>query len=311
MSNVLITGASGFIGRSLIRLLADEHAVTAMTRTPASFSENVAHAIATLDDRAGLATALEGQDVVIHAAGKAHGPISAEEYHATNLQGTATLLEESARQNVGRFIFLSSISVYGKTHSETMLSESSSLEPITLYGKSKLAAEHAVQELSQELGVEYVTIRPPAVYGDVAPGSFRRLIKLVGARLPLPLANATNKRSYVSIANLSDFVRLCITHPASKNTTFHVSDDADISTADLIVELSRAFGHKPLLVPIPSMVMELGAKLVGQPDLYRQLFGRLQLDISKAKSELGWRPPQSLMNGLLLATAPFRLPAED
>ena len=298
MANVLISGASGFIGRSLVNHLADEHTVTAMTRRADSFPESVRSTISTLDDRASLASALKGQQVVVHAAGKAHGRVEAGAYTAVNLHGTVAPLEASARQNVQRFVFLSSVAVYGKTHSDVPISESTPLQPVTAYGQSKLAAEQAIEQLAGELGIEYVTVRPPAVYGHMASGNFQRLTRLVKAGLPLPLGRATNPRSYVSITNLSDFIRLCISHPEGKNNVYHVSDDVDVSTADLIRQMSLAFGHKPRLIPVPLALLKLGATLIGQPDLYHQLCGRLQLDISKAKSNLGWHPPQTQSSAL-------------
>jgi len=106
--------------------------------------------------------------------------------------------------------------------------------------------------------------------------------------LPLPLGLANNKRSLVAIDNLVDFIITCILHKKAKNEIFLISDDEDISTAELLRKLSLAFGKKAFLLPIPIKWITYFLILIGRKEDGVRLFSSLQVDSSKAKELLNW-----------------------
>ena len=147
--------------------------------------------------------------------------------------------------------------------------------------------------IARQTGLEVVIIRPPLVYGPNAPGNFGRLARLISKGLPLPLAAIENLRSFVSIDNLLDLIVCCISHPAAANQTFHVSDGVDISTPNLLRLMGEALGQTVRLIWFPVGLLKLAAALLGKRLEMSSLCDSLQIDISKAKSLLGWTPPQS------------------
>ncbi|EOX1305296.1 hypothetical protein ACPDKS_002561 [Vibrio cholerae] len=112
--------------------------------------------------------------------------------------------------------------------------------------------------------MEVVIIRPPLVYGPNAPGNFGKLAKLASKNLPLPFGAVKNLRSLVAVDNLVDLITTCIDHPNAANQTFLVSDDHDVSTTELLYELTLAAGKKPRLLPIPMNWLYLAGKLTGE-----------------------------------------------
>jgi nucleoside-diphosphate-sugar epimerase len=115
---------------------------------------------------------------------------------------------------------------------------------------------------------------------------------------PLPLGAVHNQRSLVALSNLVDFIVTCITHPQAANQTFLVSDGHDLSTTELVRGMARAAGVPARLMPVPVWALQEGASLLGKGDAVQRLCGNLQVDISKARTLLGWVPPVSVDEGL-------------
>jgi nucleoside-diphosphate-sugar epimerase len=136
------------------------------------------------------------------------------------------------------------------------------------------------------------------VYGPGVKANFASLMRVVIRGWPLPFGSIKNARSLVGLDNLVDFIHCCMTHPAAANQTFLVSDGEDVSSAQLVLELATAAGVRPNLWTIPLWVLELGARIFGKRNALHRLCGSLQVDISKARSMLGWHPPVSLQEGL-------------
>ena len=116
--------------------------------------------------------------------------------------------------------------------------------------------------------------------------------------LPLPLGAIKNMRSLVSIDNLVDLIVTCIDHPKAAGNIFLVSDDFDISTTELLKELTRAAGKKPHLIPIPMALVRGLAILLGKRAVTDRLCGNLQLDITHTKNTLDWSPPVTFQEGI-------------
>ena len=171
------------------------------------------------------------------------------------------------------------------------------------YGHSKHEAEQGLRQLSADTGMEVVIIRPPLVYGPGVKANFAALMRAVHRGWPLPLGAVHNRRSLVALDNLVDFIVTCITHPQAANQTFLVSDGQDLSTTELVSGMAQAAGVPARLLPVPVWALQMGGSLLGKGDAVQRLCGNLQVDISKARSLLGWVPPVTVEEGLRRAMA--------
>jgi nucleoside-diphosphate-sugar epimerase len=301
---VLVTGASGFIGKYLCQSLSEQNfEIVIVTRGQANAKENITVINKTLNINTDWSETLKGINVFIHLAGRAH--VMKEEasdpyqaYAEINIEATKHLAEQAALNGVKRFIFLSSVKVNGESTKKSAFTESDQPQPEDDYGKTKYEAEKVLSNIAQETGMEVVVIRPPLVYGKGVKANFKNLIKLSQSGLPMPFGAIHNKRSLIYIENLIDFIMVCIDHPQAANQTFLVSDDHDVSTTQLIQSIANASSKKSRLIPIPISWLTLVFKLIGKKSLSDRLFGTLQVDISKAKTLLGWKPPFSFKDGI-------------
>ncbi len=304
--NVILTGSTGFLGSQLAKALrtkADVDLTAAVRRRieiPAAYIVEVQG----LDANTDWTTALINQQVVIHAAARAHimkdeiaDPLA--EYRKVNVDGSLNLARQAAAAGVKRFIFISSIKVNGEQTALGLPFTADSIpSPEDYYGISKWEAEQGLQKLAAETGMEIVIIRPPLIYGPSVKGNFASMIKLVEKALPLPLGSVHNKRSFVAVDNLVDLIITCIDHPAAANQVFLAGDGQDLSTTELLFGVARAAGKPSRLIPVPVTLLKLAAIVLGKKAMADRLLGSLQVDISKAQTLLGWKPPVSVEEGL-------------
>lgn len=308
---VLVTGATGFVGTALVdRLVRDgRFTVRAVVRGNAQgLPEGVERTLGELDAGWNWQDGLVDVNTVVHLAARVHvmrdgaaDPLA--EYRRVNVAGTLNLARQAARTGVQRFVALSSVKVNGESGT---YSESDPPAPEDPYGVSKLEAEVGLRAIAADTSMEVVVIRAPLVYGPRVRANFEMLIRAVARGIPLPLGAAGNRRSFVAVDNLVDFVVTCMEHPAAANETFFVSDGEDLSTADLIRRLARAMGRPARLIPISSSVLSAAAALAGRRDLARRLLGSLCVDITKARQRLAWVPPVSVDEGLRRAVTSTR-----
>jgi len=312
---LLVTGASGFIGRRVCQNLTQlNHRVRTVTSSRASelrlFASvpmvdlldvvRVNHEAISPRD---WARACDGVDAVIHLAARAHvlretlGDVYAV-YRKANCEVTLALALAALESGVKRFIFVSSIGVNGAETFDAPFTPSDTAAPHSPYAVSKCEAEIGLSKLAEQRGLDVVIIRPPLVYGPGAPGHFGALMRAVQRGWPLPLGAVHNQRSLVALDNLVDFIITCITHPLAANQTFLVSDGQDLSTNELVRGMAQAAGLPARLLPLPVWALRAGASLLGKGDAVQRLCGNLQVDISKARSLLGWVPPVSVEEGL-------------
>jgi UDP-glucose 4-epimerase len=306
---ILVTGATGFIGKAVLeRLLAKDQAryvaVAARNGGQQWPGKVLPRVTGDLEPSTDWSVALEDVSAIVHCAARVHvmddtatDPLA--EFRRINVQGTLNLARQAAAKGVQRFIFISSIKVNGEaTQSGAPFFADGISAPLDPYGVSKMEAEQGLHEISAQTGMEIVAIRPPLVYGPGVKANFAAMMRWLKRGVPLPLGAIHNQRSLVALDNLVDLIVTCLTHPAAANQTFLVSDGEDLSTTQLLRRMSHALGKPARLIPVPASVLKLGAALVGKPELAQRLCGSLQVDISKTRELLGWRPPVSVDEGL-------------
>jgi UDP-glucose 4-epimerase len=309
MRNVLVTGASGFIGRAMCsRLTTSEVPVVAAVRRhitdiPAEVRQVVTGEIhgATAWD-----AALEDVSSVIHLAGRAHVTHydSPEKCRRVNVDGTLALAHRAAAVGIERFVFVSSIKVNGEGRA-TPYSSMDHAAPQGAYARSKWEAEQSLRQIERETGMAVVIVRPPLVYGPGVRANFLSLMRIIHTGVPLPFGTIDNRRSLLFLDNLTDALAQCLEHPAARGETFLVSDGEDISTAELIRRLATAMGIRPTFLPVPSAMLRVAARVVGRSEMVERLTTSLTIDGRAIRTQLNWTPPVSLQQGLGLTVADY------
>jgi len=301
---LLITGATGFVGTALVKKLNSSYDTMAVVRSQSNILPSSTHQL--IAKNIFEAEFPNDIDIIIHLAGRAHilneqvtDPLA--EFRKVNVEGTLQLAHQALKKKVKRFIFMSSIGVNGTITKQQHFTEDSVPQPHANYAISKLEAEQELKELFAGSDTELVIIRPPLVYAAHAPGNFARLLKLVTTNLPLPFAGTRNKRSFVALENLVNFIQICIEHPNAANQTFLVADQESISTRELVQYLKQGMGKTARFIYIPQSLMKLCAICIGKSKLYEQLFESLEVDTTKAQNLLGWTAPLSTQQAMLQA----------
>jgi len=307
--SILVTGATGFIGKALLEYLRGEaYDVLGSVREEVAVARGLVRApelSATSDWREALA----GRNVVVHTAARAHVLKETEQdplavFRMVNTAGTLNLARQAADAGVRRFVFISSIGVNGAfTRAGESFTEQSPPAPHNPYAISKWEAEQGLQDIARETGMEVVILRPPLIYGPGVKANFLHLLKLVESGLPLPLGGIQNRRSFLFLGNFVDAIRVCIEHPAAAGQTFLLDDGELVSTPELIRAIARALGRPARLLAVSAGMLVLAGALLGKRAAVAQLTGSLLIDSSAIRLRLGWTPPYSMAEGLAATVA--------
>ncbi len=306
---VLVTGATGFIGGHLTRRLHMEGAqVLALERTPGKAASMARQGIEVVQgditDYPRMEAVLQDRvQIVIHAAAWLHGcPLSA--FEKVNVAATRHLAQASASAGVERFIFVSSVAVYGP-HGDADVDESIPLRVYgNPYGDSKIRAEEALRQVALQTNLPYVIVRPGMVYGPGSPGWTVRMAQWAKARL-LPLIDGGRGTAYpIYIDNLIDLLLLCAVHPRAVGEVFNGVDDGPVTMADFLGGYMQMIPTQRA-IRLPGWafraMMSLAAPFVRRINLRyiaNMVMGRGLVSNRKAKELLGWRPAVPLAEGL-------------
>ncbi len=274
--NVLVTGATGFVGKHYMAYPYNGHTYT------------------TIDLRnTNWATAnYTNYDAVVHLAGKAHDMACIDEakYFEINTELTKQLYYKVKADGVKHFIYISSTKVYGNG-SYNYFNEQSPCNPTDAYGKSKLQAE---QFLLAQQGIAVAIIRPPLVYGNGVKGNMEKLITLCNTKSWLPFGGIHNARSMVYVGNLVALINVIITQKAAG--IFVAGDGAAVSTTQLITTIAHHVHPKIKLITIPLILRSI-IKIV-KPNLYIRLFGSFNVDNAYTLNHLNHKPPFTFNQGI-------------
>ena len=302
--NLLLTGATGFVGQHLVSALTQRNLSykIAVRTQAANFVPSLCISVGDINARTAWSQALVGVTDVIHLAARVH--ITQENssdayaaFRAVNTEGTLNLARQAAAEGVRRFIFLSSIKVNGEGK-QNAYSEVDKPLPEDAYAFSKWEAEQGLWEISAETGMQIVILRIPLVYGPGVGANFLQLLQTVNKGWPLPLGGIHNRRSLLYIGNLVDATLVVLKHPDAANKLYLLSDGQDFSTSQLVELIAKALNKPPRLFAVPKGLLRLVAILMGKTSAVDRLFGSLFLDSSKFRQELSWVPPFSMQQGL-------------
>lgn len=306
--NILITGGNGFIGSLLADSLSrngNYKVAVSVRKLSIKVAPNIdVHSDLEVNSSKGWEKALKGVDTVIHCAARYHINGESQEQlliscRNVNVDGTMQLADIAARSGVKRFIFISSIKVNGEySYPQKPFNENDKPKPQYPYGISKLEAEESLKLLAKKSNMELVIVRAPPVYGPGVKENFLMMLNLINSGMPLPLRNINNLRSYVSIENLISFVKCAIEHPKAANEIFLVSDDHDLSIADLVDEITKNLNKKNRTFKFPVIALSMLLRVIGKEVIVDLLIKNSQADIGKAKHLLGWKPEHSVEEGI-------------
>jgi UDP-glucose 4-epimerase len=294
---IALTGATGFIGRYLVRELPRRgYRVQVLLRRPGEVPPEASSAvIGDIASPQNMSAALRGVDMLIHSAGLAHAMTGRPEddYRAINTEATVNLARAAERAKIKRFVFLSSIRAQTGPTADGVLTEESEPTPTDAYGRSKLEAEKGLAQV----GLDWVALRPVLVYGPGVKGNMAALVDLARRPIPLPFGGLTAKRSILSLDNLAAAVDAVLRFEEPIRRPLIVADPEPISASEMVAAIRERLGRAPGLVPVPSALLQLGARLAGREEAFERLSGSLVAS-PDALRRYGWQPEVTSREGL-------------
>lgn len=296
--SVLISGASGFLGRHLISSLKQDYNITTMGKTPVPELENV---FADFTDT--NINDLPQVNYVIHAAGKAHVVPKTikekEEFFQVNLEGTKQLLNALTRNKPKSFVYISSIAVYGQD-SGLHIDEDFPLSASDPYGLSKLKAEEEVLEWGNSNNVCIGILRLPLLIGKNAPGNFGAMTNAIKKGRYFNIGKGDSRKSMILASDVAKIVPILF----QKGGTYNLTDGYHPSFKELSETIASALGKrniKSIPLSLAKMISKFGdifhrMKIKFPLNSYslKKMTTSLTFDDSKARRELGWNPTNVL-----------------
>lgn len=319
---VLVTGATGFIGRRLVRTLCENGiAVEALSRYDSIGGlvrdcpgGRITPIVADLTHVASLDQVCDDVDGVFHLAGYAHAVDANSEsaaviHRRVTVDGTRALLEQARRAGVTRFVYVSSVKAMGEA-SEEYIDETVVALPVTEYGRAKLEAEQLVLAMGRDFGMHVCVLRLPLVYGPEAKGNLLQMIRTIDSGRFPPPPKVYNRRSLVHVDDVVTALRLAMEHPRADGEIYLVTDGRAYSTREIYELMCRALGRAAPRWAVPVGVLraiagigDAAGRMRGRPFFFNsvaldKLLGSAWYNSDKIERELGFKPTHTLETAL-------------
>ncbi len=309
---VLVTGATGFLGSTLALRLAQEGAqVDALARRPqkAGFirqQPNITVVEGDITDAERMKQVMQGCSIVFHVAAALSGNL--EKQHHINVDGTRNIMLAAAEAKVERVVHVSSIAVYGYHYNGDITEDFEQKPGLVPYNLTKSRGEAVIREISAQHGLAYSIIRPGMIYGPRSNGWTATMFKL-GKRRPTPfLGDGHGKAHPIYVDDVVDLMILLATQPAAVGQAFNCSSDPAPTWREFLGGYSRLAGHNrwlgipPIIMRPIAPIIELLLRLRGEPQELPTLVDFLQASktykMTKALDLLGWQPNTDLQTGI-------------
>jgi UDP-glucose 4-epimerase len=330
VTRVLVTGAAGAIGPSVVRALvvagSEVRALIMDTGDRSVLPAGVETVMGDLTDSTTIPRAVQGMETVVHLAGLVHRtripPELVDRYRQVNVDATRQLVSAAMQHGVRHFVFASTIAVYpcgldGPATEDT--------PPIvtSLYTETKLAAEQAVLAARRANGVACGTVlRLAAVYGPRVKGNYNRLVRALASRRFVPVGGGGNHRTLVYVDDVARAIVLALDHPSALGRIFNVCDERSYAMRDIVRSICDALGRTPPTFAVPESAARLGAWMAEAA--FRSLGREAPVDRrtvekylehvavsgQRLEREVGFRPTTSLHDGWHATVAAMRAAGE-
>ena len=242
MNDILITGASGFVGKNLIKYIGEKKKIRTYVKQSEIFI---------------------AEDIVIHLAGKAHdikNITNTDEYYTVNTDLTKMIFDSFLISDAKVFITLSSVKAVAD-NLENILNEETLPSPKTHYGKSKLLAEEYILSKKIPNGKRIYILRPCMIHGPGNKGNLNKLYRIIIKGFPWPLGNFHNLRSFCSIENICFIINEIIDREDIPSGVYNVADDMPLSTNEIIRIIAESRGKSPFILNINKSLIRLLMKV--------------------------------------------------
>lgn len=289
---ILLTGANGFLGKSIVKELASSYNLTSLCRTSGDYQVSLENEIPNFEQKFKL---------VIHAAGKAHFiPKTAVEkklFYDVNVLGTLNLLKGLEKAGIPeQFVLISSVSVYGQD-SGNAINETHTLESKDPYGLSKIEAEKLVTNWCQQNNVICTILRLPLLVGENPPGNLGEMMRAIESGYYFNIGGGKAKKSMV----LTEDVAAFIPKVATIGGTYNLTDGVHPNFYELSTAISKQ-KNKKTIYNLPLFIAKLmgcfGDLLGGKAPVnslkLKKITSDLTFDDTKARKVLGWKPQKVL-----------------
>jgi nucleoside-diphosphate-sugar epimerase len=309
----LVTGSTGFVGSHLVdQLLERGHEVSALVRSPARAASLGARGVrlitGDLASTDAIADAVQGQDVVFHVAALT-GARNEAEFLAANRDGTAQMVSAAVRAGVPRFVHISSAASGGPAEHGVPRNGLEEVDaPVTMYGRSKLAAELVVRAAP----LDWTILRPPAVYGPRDTTNFLDVFR-TAKRLGIGpvFGDGSQELSLVHVSDLADAAIVAGEHPAAPGKVYYVNHPEVVTSRQLVTAIGREVGREVRIVTLPHWVTRNALRATGA---WARLFNTKTIlhadkvhefvqpawtgDPSRFMADTGWQPHYDMSSGL-------------